>query len=63
MGYRLLAMRFAEVWKLSPIAPGINPDCAIRAKGDDLSGWQSGDLFDLSGFVNSRWVSLRHASI
>jgi hypothetical protein len=52
--------RVVEVRELSPSAPGINPDRAISAKGDDLARCQRRDLFDFSGPINLRWVGLRH---
>ena len=49
----LLVVCVAEVGQLPPIAPGINPDRAISAKGNDFAGCQSCDLFDLSILVRS----------
>jgi hypothetical protein len=49
-----------EVRQLSPIGPGINPDRAVGAKGDDFAGCQRRDLFDFPGPMNLRWVGLRH---
>ena len=49
-----------KVRQLSPIAPGINPDRAVGAKGDDFAGCQRRDLFDFPGPMNLRWVGVRH---
>jgi hypothetical protein len=43
-----LSGRVAEVRQLSPVAASVNPDRAIGAKGDYLSGRKCGDLFDLA---------------
>jgi len=49
-----LSWRFADARQLPPAATSVNPDGAIAAKSDNLSGGQCRDLLDLSGFLNLR---------
>jgi hypothetical protein len=65
IGYWLLAIGYwlfiRQVRQFSPVTAGIDPDRAIAAECDDLSGRQRCDLFDFPDFISSRGVRWGHA--
>jgi hypothetical protein len=43
-----------KVWQLLPTTPGIDPNCAVIAEGNNLATAKSSDLFDFPWLASAR---------